>query len=136
MFQGGLALPAAFWLERRLGSRRMSPGNPLKPLSGLMAVSQALGLPLLIVVYSLNPRAIPVALAALGGVHFLPYAWLHRTRLYTVLGIVLSLGAFAIQAALAANAFTYILFFVAAVYAAAAPLVYRHAARLVKEAAF
>jgi len=135
MFQGGVALPVAFWLERRLGSCRMSRDNPLKPLSGLMAVSQALGLPLLIVVYSLNPRAIPVALAALGGVHFLPYAWLHRTRIYTILGIVLSLGAFAIQVALAANAFSYILLFVAVVYAVAAPLVYRHAARLVKEAA-
>jgi hypothetical protein len=135
MFQGGLALPVAFWLERRLGSSRMSPHNPLKPLSGLMAVSQALGLPLLIVVYSLNPRAIPVALAALGGVHFLPYAWLHRTRIYTFLGIALSLGAFAIQAVLEQNAFTYILLFVAAAYIISAPLVYRHAARLVKESA-
>jgi len=29
MFQGGLALPLAFWLERRLGTGRMEPGNPL-----------------------------------------------------------------------------------------------------------
>jgi hypothetical protein len=135
MFQGGVALPVAFWLERRLGSRRMSADNPLKPLSGLMAVSQALGLPLLIIAYSLNPRVIPVALAALGGVHFLPYAWLHRTRIYTILGIALSLGAFAIQVALGQNAFSFILLYVAAAYALAAPLVYRHAARLVRETA-
>lgn len=44
-----------------------------------MAVSQALALPALIVAYSLNPRSIPVVLADLGYVHFLPYAWLNRT---------------------------------------------------------
>ncbi len=46
MFQGAVALPAAFWLEKRMGSQRMSPNNPLKPLSAQMAMSQALGLPL------------------------------------------------------------------------------------------
>ena len=51
----------------RLGPRRMSADNPLRPLSGLMAMSQMLGLPLLILVYSLNPGGIPLALAALGG---------------------------------------------------------------------
>src|SRR5512135_559893 len=64
MFQGGVALPAAFWLERKMGSRRMSSHNPLKPLSAQMAMSQALGLPLLILVYSLNPGGIPLALAS------------------------------------------------------------------------
>ena len=65
MFQGGLALPVAFWLERRMGSGRMAPDNPLRSLSVQMAMSQALGLPILILVYSLNPRGIPLALASL-----------------------------------------------------------------------
>jgi hypothetical protein len=133
MFQGGVALPAAFWLERRMGSRRMAQDNPLRQLSVQLAMSQALGLPLLILVYSLNPRGIPLALAALGGVHFFPYAWLHRTRLYIILGSVLSLGAFAIQIVMGALSFSYILFFVAVIYWITAPLVYRHAARMVKE---
>lgn len=135
MFQGGVALPAAFWLERRMGSRRMAQDNPLRPLSVQLAMSQALGLPILILAYSLNPRAVPMVLAGLGGVHFFPYAWLHRTRLYIILGAVLSLGAFAIQIVLASNAFSYILLFVAAVYWITAPLVYRHAARMAKAAA-
>lgn len=134
MFQGGVALPAAFWLERRMGSRRMSVDNPLRQLSVQLAMSQSLALPLLILVYSLNPRGIPLALAALGGVHFFPYAWLHRTRLYIILGSVLSLGAFAIQIVLAKASFPYILFFVALVYGVAAPLVYRHARRMVAAA--
>lgn len=127
MFQGGVALPLAFWLERRMGSMRMSADNPLRSLSGLMAVSQALGLPALIVGYSLNPNTVPVILAALGGMHFLPYAWLHRTRAYIVLGVVLALGAFGIQILFRSDAFIYILFFISAVYFVMAPVVYNHA---------
>lgn len=130
MFQGSLALPLALWLERRLGRRRMSPDNPLRALSGQLAMSQNLALPAWIVVYSLNPGAIPVVMAATGAAHFLPYAWLHRTRVYAVLAGALSLGAFALQLGLGAAAFPYILLFVAAAYGVTAPIVYRHAARL------
>jgi hypothetical protein len=133
MFQGGLALPAALWLERRLGWRRMSADNPLRALSAQLAMSQNLALPAWIVAYSLNPGAVPVVMAATGAAHFLPYAWLHRTRVYAVLAGALSLGSFGLQLALGAQAFPYILLFVAAAYWIAAPLVYsaaRHAARL------
>jgi hypothetical protein len=132
MFQGGVALPLAFWLERRLGSRRMAADNPLRPLSAQLAMSQALALPALIVAYSLNPGAVPVMLAALGGMHFFPYAWLHRTRTYMFLGGAVSLGAFGLQLVLGPVAFAYILLYVGAVYWMAAPLLYRHAARLVQ----
>ena len=132
MFQGGVALPIAFWLERRMGSKRMAPDNPLKSLSALMAMSQVLGLPALIVAYSLNPRSIPVVLAGFGGMHFLPYAWLHRTRIYTYLAVAISIGAFILQVLLGTNAFSYILLYVSAIYWIAAPLVYRHAAALVR----
>lgn len=130
MFQGGLALPAALWLERRLGWRRMAPDNPLRALSGQLAMSQSLALPAWIVAYSLNPGAVPLVMAATGAAHFLPYAWLHRTRLYAVLAGALSLGSFALQLTLKAEAFPYVLLFVAGAYWIAAPLVYRHAARL------
>ncbi len=135
MFQGGLALPIAFWLERKMGSTRMSPSNPLQQLSVLMAVSQALGLPLLILVYSLNPGGIPLAMASLGGVHFLTYAWLHRTRIYAIFAFAVSIGAFAIQLGLGSGAYSYVLFFITAAYWITAPFVYRSAAALVKEAA-
>lgn len=67
MFQGSIALPLAFWLERRMGSGPMSSGNPLRPLSVQMAMSQILALPAIIVAYSLDPRLVPVVLAAVGG---------------------------------------------------------------------
>ena len=135
MFQGGVALPIAFWLERKMGSRRMAADNPLRSLSVQLAMSQSLGLVVLILVYSLNPSGIPLALASLGGVHFLPYAWLHRTRIYIYFAVAVSIGAFAIQVLFASYAFSYILLYVALVYWMTAPLVYKHASRLIKAAA-
>lgn len=131
MFQGGVALPAAFWLERRLGTGQMAAENPLRPLSVQLAMSQALALPAFIMAYSLNPRSLPLVLAAVGGMHFLPYAWLQRTRAYIVLGVAVSVGAFLIQLLLPGLAFNLILFYVAAVYAVSAVVVYREARRLV-----
>lgn len=127
MFQGGAALPLAFWLERQMGTTRMAADNPLRSLSVQLAVSQALALPFLIVVYSTNPAQIPVVMAGLGGVHFLPYAWLHRTRVYAILAAVISLGAFVLVLLLQGSAFNFILLLVGVAYWAAAPLVYRHA---------
>ncbi|HKJ28094.1 MAG TPA: hypothetical protein VJ965_10675 [Anaerolineales bacterium] len=133
MFQGGVALPAAFWLERRLSKARMSPENPLTQLSMFLAVSQALAIPFLIVVYNIDPGQIPVVMAGLGGVHFLPYAWLHRTRIYVAVGVVIALGAFGLVLWLQTAAYANILFFVGVVYLIAAPLVYRHAKTLIDE---
>jgi len=132
LFQGGVALPVAFWLERRMGWGRMAADNPLRALSVQLAVSQALALPALIVAFNLNPRSIPVILAGLGGVHFLPYAWLHRTKLYTALAVAISFGAFGLQLLLGPVAFHIILFYVGVVYWLAAPFVYRHAANFGK----
>lgn len=134
MFQGAVALPVAFFLERRMGGERMSADNPLRSLSGLMAVSQALAIPALIVVYTVNPRAIPVVLAGLGGVHFLPYAWLHRLRIYIYLASAVALGAFALQVVLGPSAFNWILVYIGVAYLVAAPLVYRQAKALVSPA--
>lgn len=131
MFQGALALPVALWMERRMGWVRMAADNPLKPLSAQLAMSQTFGLPALIVVYSLNPGAIPVTLASFAGMHFIAYTWLHRTRIYGVLGGVLSIGAFVMQIVLGTKAFSVILLFVGVSYLFAAPLLRRHAARLV-----
>lgn len=132
IFQGTVALPIAFWLERQLGWQTRSAANPLQSLSVQMAMSQVLALPATIIAYSLNPAVVPAVLAAVGGGHFLPYAWLHRTRAYVVLAVLVSLGAFALQLLLKASAFPYILFFMALVYAFIAPVVYRNAVALTR----
>jgi hypothetical protein len=130
MFQGGVALPLALWLEKRMGTTRMSAENPLKSLSALIAISQALAIPFLIVIYNINPGQIPVVMAGLGGVHFLQYAWLHRTKVYTALAVIVAVGAFALVLGLQTSAYSVILFFVGTAYWIAAPLVYRQAKQL------
>lgn len=132
IFQGTAALPVAFWLERRMGSGAMAVDNPLRSLSVQMAMSQVVALPAVIIAYNLNPVTVPVVLAAIGGGHFLPYAWLHRTRLYLVLGGAISIGAFVLQVLLKSDAFPYVLLYMSLLYWAMAPLVYRHAARVDK----
>jgi hypothetical protein len=134
MFQGSIALPLAFWLERRMGSGPMSSDNPLRPLSVQMAMSQILALPAIIVAYTLDPRLVPVVLAAVGGAHFLPYAWLHRTQLYAALAVAISVGAFILQLVLRSESFPYILFYMSLVYWVMVPLVYRHAASFSRRA--
>ncbi len=134
MFQGGIALPLAFWLERRLGMTPMATDNPLRALSVQMAMSQVVALPAVIIAFNLNAITVPVVLAAVGGGHFLPYAWLHRTRLYLVLGTAVSVGAFALQITLRSDAFPYVLFYMSFVYWLLTPLVYRHARQITRDA--
>jgi len=134
MFQGNLALPLAFWLERRLGRGRMAADNPLRPLSVLMAMSQIVALPVVFLIYALSPTYVPAALAAVGGGHFLPYAWLQRTRVYSVLGVVVSVGAFALSLVLKRDAFAWVLFFMTACYWVATPWLLAHSRRLAARA--
>jgi len=132
MFQGTVALPLAFWLERRMGRKRMEPENPLKSFSGQLAVSQALAIPALIVIFNLNPRAIPVVLGGIAGMHFLPYAWLHRSQAYVFAAIAVALGTFGLQILIGSAAFNYNLILIAVVYWVAAVLVYRNTQKLLE----
>jgi hypothetical protein len=127
LFQGNVALPAAFWLERRMGWRQMAADNPLRTLSIQLAMSQILGIPAVVIVYAVAPWAVPGALAAIAGAHFLPYAWLQRSPIYMWLAIAVSIGGCAITMILQQNAFAWVLFYMAACYGIAAPLVYRRA---------
>jgi hypothetical protein len=88
-----------------------------------MSVVQVVALPAMIVVYSLNPAYVPAVFAAIGGAHFLPYAWLHRTRLYIVLGLAISFGSLLLTMVLGEKAFPYVpLFWSACLWATTAVL--------------
>ena len=130
LFQGGVALPIAFALERAMSRKAMAADNPLRPLSIQMAMSQSVALPVVIAMYSINPAGVPLAMASIGGGHFLPYAWLQRTRAYVVLGVAVSGGALAIHMALGTRAFPWILLYMSACYWIAAPEVYRRSKTL------
>jgi hypothetical protein len=127
MFQGGVALPVAFWLERVMGWGRMAPDNPLRPLSVQLAMSQIVAFPIVIVMFGVRPGGVAVAMASIAGGHFLPYAWLQRTNVYIWLGVAVSAGALAIQIAIGTAAFPYVLMYMTGCYFVGAALVYRAA---------
>lgn len=116
LFQGGIALPLAFALERWLGFPPMAADNPLRTLSIQLAMTQVLALPAVFIVYQLDPAYVPAAFGAIGGGHFLPYAWLHRTKLYIVLGILVALVPWLMMMVWGKAAFAYIPLFWGATY--------------------
>jgi hypothetical protein len=130
LFQGNVALPLAFFLQRRLGWGTMSPDNPLKPLSIQLAMSQIAGLPVVILAFMLAPWSTAAAFASIGGAHFVPYAWLQRTGIYGVLGGLVSVGALAVTLGLREAALPWTLAYMGLVYWAAALLLYRRARAL------
>jgi hypothetical protein len=125
LLQGGVALPMAFALERLLGFPKMAPENPLRSLSVQMAMVQVVALPAVILTYTQNPAYVPTVFAAIGGGHFLPYTWLHRTWLYAVLGVVVSVGSFGLTAVLGEAAFRYVPLFWSACFWIAALALWR-----------
>ena len=127
MFQGGIALPAAFMLERRMAWGPMAKENPLNALSVQLAMSQIVAFPVVIAMFDLRPAAVALAMASIAGGHFLPYAWLQRTNVYVGLAVAVSLGALLLQMFLGARAFPYILMYMTACYWFGAVLVYRAA---------
>jgi len=130
MFQGSIALPAALLLESKMRWTTLPADHSLKPLSIQLAMSQVLALPVVLLVYQLNPNGVPLALAAIAGCHLLPYAWLQRSRAYAALAVSVSIGALALQIGLGHSAGPVILTFLAVSYWIAAPLVWRNARAL------
>lgn len=130
MFQGMVALPAAFALERKMAWGPMAKDNPLMSLSIQLAMSQIVAFPVVIAVYDWAPGGVPLAMASIAGGHFLPYAWLQRTAVYVWLGVAVSVGGIAIQIALGPAAFPYVLLNMTGCYFVGAVLVYRAARKL------
>lgn len=133
LFQGNVALPLAFGIERWMSPVRLSANNPLKPLSIQLAMSQILALPIVLIVYQFVPAAVPAAMGAIGAAHFLPYVWLQRTRLYLGLAIAASAGTFALAVILRGSAAPWTLLFLAGAYLLTALRLRRRARILVQQ---
>jgi hypothetical protein len=133
LFQGNVALPIAFGLERVMSDVRMSDDNPLKPLSIQLAMSQILALPIVLIVYQFVPAAVPAAMGAIGAAHFLPYVWLQRMHVYLGLAIAASVGPFTLAVTLRGSAAPWTLLFLSATYIVTAMLVRRRAWVLVRQ---
>jgi hypothetical protein len=127
LLQGFVAMPIAILLQRPLGYPKASPDNPLDPLALQLVFVQPVAFPALVIVLSLAPEYAPAAFASVVGAHFLPFGWMYRTRIYVVLGIVLSAGAYLLAIALGRRSLHAMGFFVGACLLAGALRVRAHA---------
>jgi hypothetical protein len=90
-----------------------------------MAMVQIVALPAVILMYTERPELVPATFAAIGGAHFLPYVWLHRTRIYLVLALTVSLGSWLITGLGGDHAYRLVLIWWPLCYAVAAVLLLR-----------
>jgi MFS family permease len=113
-----------------------SLGNPLSMnnqgitltiITLVAAVQSGLGLITSPIVGSLSDRIgqRTMLLAAFGGMHFVPYTWLHRTRIYLALSGLLALGSFYLLLQFETESFTLILAYIGLLYCLAALFVCR-----------
>lgn len=101
-----------------LGARVLTTGNPLGNLGGLVAGGQAFFIPVFIVVYQFVPQYLPLAVGLLGGAHFLPYAWIYRSRGYVFVTLGICMSSLVLGTVLVPFAYTLVPISMAVVFAA------------------
>ncbi|MBG9546197.1 DUF7010 family protein [Cytobacillus firmus] len=94
--------------------------NPLSELGAFTAAPQAFFIPVFIVVYMKIPEYLPFTIGLLGASHFLPYAWIYKSKAYLIMAIGMGLSSFIIGGYFIEYAFTFVplaisLFFMAAI---------------------
>lgn len=108
---GALAVPAALALERLLGFPRMAKDNPLRPLVIQLAMGKVVAFFAAVVAYMLNPALVATAFAAIVGGYYLPFAWMHGTRIYIVLGVIVGAAPWLMMVLAGIKSYPYVLLF-------------------------
>lgn len=92
LFQGMIALPVALLLMNVIGTFENRPAvEELNSLTIIIAMSQLLVLPLLIVMYTKKHfTLIPFVFSVAGAIHFLMYTWLYQTYAYTIMAVLIA----------------------------------------------
>lgn len=121
-FATGLVFPLGWWFTRLAGGDLMAKVAPLTSLGMIANFTQLLFWPVLIAVFLLRPEWVPFTMGALFGSHFLPYAWIYRSRGYAVLGVGCPVAATVAQLAAPQLAMVGVPLAVASVYALAVVL--------------
>jgi hypothetical protein len=135
LLQGLVAMPAALLSQRLLAYPKASRDNPLTALALQLVFIQPVAFPAFLIVLDLAPQYVPAAFAAVVGAHFLPFSWLHKTNLYTALGIAVSASSFLLAAVVGRQSLHYTGFLVGGILLAGALLVRAHARALANAAA-
>lgn len=110
----GAVFPVGAVLTRLAGGDLFARSPALTPLGLILAAVQLFYWPVIVLVYQVAPAWTPWTMAILFGSHFLPYAWLYRSRGYAFLtaattvvlvaGALISGGALSLEAPLLAAA--------------------------------
>lgn len=87
ILMGAVTLPASFFLQAMLNLPATSVSNPVNLLSPAASMALPATLPALIIVWALEPSYVAPVYAVLTGAHYLPFAWIQRTRWYVALGL-------------------------------------------------
>jgi GNAT superfamily N-acetyltransferase len=82
-----LVYPLGWLLDRWCGGDLFARGHPLSGLVAMLAATEALGLPMMALLFRDEPTLLAFALAAMLGAHFVPFGWLYRSPAYYALGI-------------------------------------------------
>lgn len=86
-------MPIAYLLSRVIKAEFSSVGNPLNNLGLLFSMNQFLYLLIAMWVYPTVPEKMVMVIAMIFGAHLLPYGWLYRSRAYTMMSVLISIGA-------------------------------------------
>lgn len=114
-----IIFPIGVALGRVLNAQVITTDNPLGNLGGLVAGTQAFFIPVFIVIYQFVPQYLPLAVGLLGGAHFLPYAWIYRSRAYVFVTLGICLSALVLGIAFTSVAYTVVPLGMAAIFAIA-----------------
>jgi len=93
IFLGALTMPLSFLAQAAMNLPAPSTSNPFPLLAAPLALVQTVALPAPIIVWNIEPAYVAAVWAAIIGAHFLPYAWLQRTRWYVSLSVLVSATA-------------------------------------------
>jgi hypothetical protein len=97
LFATAVVYPLGWGLTRLGGGDLFARGHEWSGLLLTVAAAPWLAWPLLLTLFLRDRDLLAFALAAILGAHFLPYAWLYRSRAYLVLACVTVLLAGALQ---------------------------------------
>ncbi|HEY1139591.1 MAG TPA: hypothetical protein VGE88_05235 [Lysobacter sp.] len=82
-----IVYPLGWLLDRACGGDLFARGHPFSGLIAMMAATEALGFPMMALLFRDEPTLLAFALAAMLGAHFVPFGWLYQSPAYYVLGV-------------------------------------------------
>lgn len=82
-----LVYPLGWWLDRLCGGDLLARGHPLSGMIVMLAATEALGWPMLAILFRHDIGLLAFALAAMLGAHFVPFGWLYRSPSYYAVGV-------------------------------------------------